>query len=124
MHWTALCCGPAEGMLKACSARKTCSSRCCHELQPHKVGKLQSLEGLADSGTPAFVQRQRLLALCGWETRVMPFAIGKAPAPAGAGVSASGGDYSTQQPADLIGNNTMHGAELQGQQVSNFHRIC
>ena len=51
---------------------------CASEPQPDRVpGVMQSLEGIAASSTPAFAQRQRLLALCGWETRVMPFAVGE-----------------------------------------------
>ncbi len=86
----------------------------------------QSLGGLADSSTPAFAQRQRLLALCGWETRVMPFAVGKAPAPApaSAGVLASGGDSSIQQPADHNVDSTMRGAAEHEKQVSSTHGIC
>ena len=38
---------------------------------------MQSLDDIAAGGAPAFAQRQRLLALCGWETRVMPFAVGE-----------------------------------------------
>ncbi len=73
----------------------------------------QSLDGIAASGAAAFAQRQRLLALCGWETRVMPFAVGEGhstapseaaavtPEPSGQGREESGAQTPVNQEAQV-----------------------
>ena len=61
---------------------------------------MQSVEGVVAGGTPAFAQRQRLLALCGWETRVMPFAVGEG------GGAASSGTTSSPEPAGHANGDT------------------
>ena len=76
---------------------------------------------MADNGSSAFVQRQRLLAMCGWETRVMPFSVGGAHASAAADASASGGNSSSQQPAGSENNCTGQSVAT-GQQVRDKAR--